>query len=362
MTDQPPTLPPVPVHAVMHHVSLAPGFEGLLADLPEGVDTVPSMMSPRERKLLYNVADKYFTGRGVIIDAGLMCGASSMLFGRAIQRRPGPRRRVIVAIDRAIAEPGAVRFIIGHVPGETIRVGDSFAHVIENFVEDVRDVVDLRIGDIEKVGANITKIVEILFLDVLKAQSVADFCMRTYFPLLSAGSFVLQQDYFTDSLPWIREQQEHLFLTKRFSYIGEVGPTAIFLCRRRPTQESCIEACGPFPYEHSALLLSAAEQRSNDPTRRLLCGISRVWRAAELRCVDEAAAVLRGVKGSYAALIDSTRSKRVKNALEAAEFLCEEEWSAARAYRAALISAGHGSGGASENGAATANMDLAAES
>ncbi len=340
-TEQTPRLPPVRVQSPFHHVNLAPGFDSLLADLPDGVDVVPSMMSIGERKLLYNVVDQYWSGRGLIIDAGLMCGASSVLFGRAVQRRPGARRRAIVAIDRAVAGAGEARFIRERVPGAGIRAGDSFADIIKGFIGDVRDVVDLRIGDIEAVGGNISRAIEVLFLDVLKVRSVADFCMRTYFPRLFAGSFVLQQDYFTDTLPWIREQQEHLYLTNCFSYVGEVGPTAVFTCRKRPSLQSCEEACGNFPYEHVVRLLSAAEQRPTDPCRRALCGLSRVWRAAEMRGPDEAAAVLRGVRETYAGPIAASKGKRLKNALDAADYLCAEAWSEERAYQAALMSAGH---------------------
>lgn len=323
----------------LQYVSLAKGFEHLLSEIPSGVDVTPSMMSVGERKILYNLAARHWRG-GAIVDAGLMLGASTVLFGRALQTHPEVRGRPIVSIDNAIASPGAVRFIGRHAPEAHIRDGDNFADLIRRFIAPVEQFVDLRIGNLTEVGKVGGKI-DILFLDALKDAETCRYSTLNFFPRLVAGSFVLQQDYLIDALPVIRQQQEHLILTENcFSYVGEAGPMAIFACRRRPSVQSCEEAAGELPYDHVQKLLSAAEQRSIDPYRRALCAMGRVWRAAASRGPDEAAKVMSGIRQCYAAQIEARRYKRLNNAVAAAEFLCSSQWSPETEYRAALLAAG----------------------
>ncbi len=332
--------PIVTSRSALQHVSLAPGFEHLLSEMPPDVDVVPSMMSLGERTILYNLAVRCWRG-GAIVDAGLMLGASTVLFGRAVQaHHPEIRGRPIVSIDNAIASPGAVRFLGKHAPEARFRDGDSFADVIRRFIASVENLVDLRIGNLTDVGKVDGKI-DILFLDALKDADTCRYSSLNWFPRLVAGSFVLQQDYLIDALPIIREQQEHLNLTTNcFSYVGEAGPMAVFACRRRPSVESCEEAAGELPYAHRQKLLSAAEQRSVDPYRRALCAMGRVWRAAESRGPDEAAAIMGGIRQCYATQFETRRYKRLNNAVAAAEFLCSVQWGPETQYKAALLAAG----------------------
>jgi len=304
---------------------------------------VPSMMSISERQFLFHITKSLYQGKGVILDGGTLMGASTVCFGEALKLNPaaadwtgGPP---IVAIERATMSGNLTRFFNTNsieIPSEP---EGSFAAQIESYIAPVRSLVDLRIGDLVEVG-RVDEPIEILFLDILKEKYLGDFATTAYFPrLIPKQSIVVHQDYFGDTLPWIREHQEAL--SGHFRYLGEIGPTAVFLCTKRITKADAAAALDRSDPERSLRLLAAAEQRSIDPYRRLLCALSRVGLAAELQGRKEARAILRGIRDTYAAQIVDVPFKRINWALDAAEFLCRKQWSEKTAATAALITAGH---------------------
>jgi hypothetical protein len=305
---------------------LTPAFARLMGTISPAATKVPSMMSMLEKRLLFNLARNHYAGEGIIIDAGIFLGASTVCFGDGIRKNAqaaaiGARwAKPIIALERGIINPGMPAFFKRHGVEGMGEPGDSFGPTLERNIAQVAELVDLRLGDILETAADITSPVEILFLDVLKLPEISRFAIRQFFPRLIPGrSIVIQQDYFIDLLPFIRTDQE--FFAEYFTYIGEVCSTALFLCVKA-IPESEIERleAGILPEEQERMA-SIAMQRSADPARRFMLALSKVRLIRQLYGNPRAQDYLRFVKKEFPGEV-VTHLPRLREALAAIERLC----------------------------------------
>ena len=346
-----PTAPAAAVPIVMRrqqpglHACLAAPFHRYLGALPDNVQRVPSMMIEPERAFLHHLAKSYYRGRGLIVDGGALLGASTACFAEGLKSNPFATRfapKPVVTFERAIVTPNLPRFLDLYADGERFEVGQSFEALLRRWTAEFMDLIDLRIGDIVEVG-KLDAPIEILFLDVLKEPAVSEFAVMNYFPRLIPGvSIVVHQDYFTDNEFWIREHQEAL--GHYFQYIGEIGSTGVFLCRAPIPPRALRLTVRDVDPRQRLKWLAAAEQRSIDPYRRLLCSLARVRRAAEFLGREEAGRVMGAIRDTYPAQLDRFTNKRMTAALRAADYLCHTEWNDAAGERARMISAGQDDG------------------
>ena len=218
----------------MRTTSLERPFNRLVGNIPKEALAVPSMMSVAERRFLYGLASKYYAGAGVIVDAGIFLGASTTCFGEGLRQSPylesaiASWQRPIVSFERGIVTPTMPAFFKRNFLDIDLKPGNSFAELVRTNIQPVARLVDLRIGDIQETG-KIEQPIEILFLDVLKLPAINKFVVENYYPQLIPGqSIVIQQDYFYDLLPYIKTYQE--YFADYFTYLGEIGSTAAFLC------------------------------------------------------------------------------------------------------------------------------------
>jgi len=305
---------------------LTPAFAHLLGTIPQAANGVPSMMSGVEKRILFNLARKHYSGEGIIVDAGIFLGASTVCFGEGIRRNAQADQirarwaRPIVSFERGIINTGMPAFFERHKVADMGAVGESFAATVEANIAPVADLVDLRVGDILETALDVTSPVEILFLDVLKLPEISRLAVRQFFPRLIPGvSIVVQQDYFIDLLPYIRTDQE--FFGSYFTYIGEAGSSALFLCTRAIDQaaiDRLDEGVSPAEQERLATI---ALQRSGDPARRFLMALSKTRLIHQLHGEDAAYDYLHFIKREYPEQAASTLP-RLRQALVAVERLC----------------------------------------
>lgn len=288
----------------MAAISLDPEYAWIVGDAPASALEVPSMMSPAERRALYNFTARRYSGRGVIIDAGIFLGASTRCFGEAINANENRTEisknwpKPIISFERGVINPNMPTFFRRNNVEIREAAGGSFVGEIEKNIGPIADLVDLRIGDIVEKSADISSPVEILFLDVLKLPQISKSILSKFFPLLIPGvSIVVQQDYFHDRLPYICVDQE--FFREYFDYIGEIGSTAIFRCAKAVPNEA-IERfkAGVNPAEQPKLS-SIAMQRSIDPARRFLVALSKVRLIFRLSGIEAAKVYLEHVKDDF---------------------------------------------------------------
>ena len=277
------------------------------------VYAVPSMMSKAEREFLYGYAAGGYQGDGIIIDAGIFLGGSTMCFGCGLEKNP--RRdeilnrwpRPIRSYDRAIAGPQVARHM-GQSGRKLPLEGESFAQIIEENIAPVAQLVDLRIGNILEQPVEFEPI-EILFLDVLKNPDIAAFVVDRFLGRLIPGrSIVIQQDYFFEMLPYIKTMQE--YFSDHFTFLGEIESSAIFRCERAITRED-IEAFltrQPDGDEEMAWSTQAME-RTSDPMRKIMMAVSRLRIIMHYRGQEAATAALRDIEVMAAQLDQKELSK-----------------------------------------------------
>ena len=267
------------------HVNAA--FARLVGVLPQHLAQFPSMMSVDEKRLLFGAASKYFSGQGLIIDAGIFLGGSTLCFGEGLRvnSRFGSLRnkfaKPIISFDRAIVSARMPDFFKRNNVELDAAPGDSFADYLKNAIKPVEDLVDLRIGDIVETMKTLDEPIEILFLDVLKTPEVSKAVLSHFFPMLVPGrSIVVQQDYIYERLDYIKTDQE--IFGDYFTYIGEVGSSAIFLCTRKIGSEAVAKLNGEISSSEQERFASIAMQRSIEPSRRFLMAVSKVCLLARL--------------------------------------------------------------------------------
>lgn len=266
---------------------------------------MPSKMSPEENTFLYWLARSYYSGRGVIVDAGVLLGASTMAFGMGLRdglklkAMPARFGAPIKSFELGIIHKNMMNFFVKHNVAMAAAPGESFEPALREFIQPVADLVDLRIGDIMKTGGEIEHPVEILFLDVLKTEAINNFALMEYFPrLIPEVSIVIQQDYFFEELWFVKLAQE--YFADRFEYQGEVGSSAIFRSIRAISKEEIASFIATPPSgEEQLRLVGNAMHHSLDPDRRFMCALSKVVLIARLQGVDKAKDYLEHIRSDY---------------------------------------------------------------
>jgi hypothetical protein len=352
--DAPRDLPPPLQRAKpLHQARLAPPFDDYLGPLPDVAASVPSMMSENERRFLFNVAKNYYSGAGLIIDAGTFLGASTACFGNGVSQNPKLEeirarwQRPIISLELGITNQQMLLSFKRHGIGHDLTAGDSFGPLIEAHIRNVRDLVDLRLGDILETGRvedpapNRKLPVEILFLDVLKAPAISEFAAYEYLPrLIPRRSLVIQQDYLSGDLPFIHIHQE--YFASKFEYVGEMASSAVFRLVHRITRAEVAALFeNPPDGEAQIALVSRAVHRSIDPYRRLIMSFAKLRAILNARGLDAAKEYLAFVESEYADQIAQQQLRRVQNVVRAARYLCQVGAGAANEREAVKISTGH---------------------
>jgi hypothetical protein len=340
--------PPLERTKPLHDVRLVPPFDAYLSPLPEAVAAVPSMMSENERRFLFNIAKDYYSGNGLIVDAGTFLGASTACFGNGIASNPkldeirAQWERPIVSLELGKTNQQMLLSFKRHGIGHDLTVGDSFGPLIEAHVKPVRDLIDLRLGDIMETGGLAPKLpVEILFLDVLKAPAISEFCAYEYLPrLIPRRSLVIQQDYLSGDLPFIHVHQE--YFASKFEYIGELSSSAVFRLVHRITRAEVAALFETPPDgETEVALVSRAVQRSVDPYRRLIMAFAKLRTILNVRGLEAARQYLAFIESEYADQVAHEQFRRVQNVVRAARYLCQVGAGSENEREAVKISTGH---------------------
>src|SRR6266516_238746 len=139
--------------------------ESLSARIPR----VPTMLSGKERRLLYSLARDYAAEDAAIVDAGCFLGGSTAALLAGVRDRPIPWRGPPVAsYDLFRFDANVMEFSVPHV---------------------------VREGDVAEIGWSGGPI-DVLFLDALKSWEINDAVLRDFFPSLVPGrSVIVHQDY-----------------------------------------------------------------------------------------------------------------------------------------------------------------------
>lgn len=301
-------------------------FAKMVGTIPSSSLSVPSMMSVPEKRFLFGLASRYYSGKGIIVDAGIFLGASTRCFGEGVRANPHFAEitqtwpQPVISFEKAIVNPGMPAFFKRNKMAFSAEPGESFEAEVRRNIEPVKDVIELRVGDIMQTAV-IDDPIEILFLDILKLPDISVHTFRAFFPKLIPGrSIVIQQDYFYERLPYIKTHQEAL--GEYFDFIGEIGSTAVFLCTKKIPESALDVLSSDLPAFEQLRLASVAMQRSVDPSRRFLMALSKMRLIRKLHGRAAAREYLDFVKGEFPEQAMTSRYARLSESLRSAEEIC----------------------------------------
>lgn len=298
-------------------------FAPFAASAPQACLDTPSMMSLSERQFLFGLASRYYAGQGLIVDAGIFLGGSTRCFGEGVRSNPKREEilrrwpRPIVSYERAIVNPNMPHFFRARGLAFSAAPGESFESELRRNIEPVKELVDLRIGDFME-AAGVDAPVEILFLDILKTPALSLRAFQLFHSKLIPGrSLVVHQDYFFEELPWIKTHQEALM--DYFEFVGEIGSSALFLCRKEVPRSVLEGLENDLPPAEQLRLASIALHRSADPARRYLMALSKMRLVRKLQGRMAAGAYLELVRTEFPEQVAQVGNKRLNHALQKAE-------------------------------------------
>jgi hypothetical protein len=211
-------------------------FQGLhetvraaLRDLPPDVFAITSMLSYEERALLFGLARDFFTGQGLVVDAGTFVGGSTLALSAGLMTGQGAAPGTIHSYDRLKLDEYAKAKYFAEV--DQLAVGCSLRPVFEQNLASHRQLVVLHEGDVMHEAWDGSPI-EILFIDVAKSWEINGHVVREFFPSLIAGQSVLiQQDLVHWAYPWCAIVME--VLADRFTYDGWIWyASSVWRCAR----------------------------------------------------------------------------------------------------------------------------------
>ena len=298
---------------------LAPQFPMDDSDTPTRLEKAAGMLSLPERKLLYHLAEKHYTGRGHIIDAGSFFGSSTVSLAEGLKanasfpdfhRRFSASHKPIVSYDIGFlpAPPGARLPITRQIGEHAYTWGDSFVPILNENIIGHEDVIELRIGDFLAENWPVSRPIEICFIDLAKTNDLNIHCFRQLFPAFIPGeTLLIQQDFFFDRLPWIKVLMG--YLADHFEWLGQVGPSSLYRYKSAiPARTYEIDPFTDLPVAERIKLHRLGLHPSLPPRRRFAIELSLCYLLENALGADAALKELSGVRERYsdfAAISDS---------------------------------------------------------
>lgn len=239
--------------------------------VPAACATVPTMLVPDELRLLSHLASEYYSGTGVIVDAGCFLGGSTVALAESLRDNPRRRRvpeaKIIHSFDRFEVEEWTRGVFF---PKET-PAGESFRTQFEQNIARYTDMVEVHAGDVcshEWRGGAI----EILFIDLAKHWTVCDWVTWQFFPHLIPGrSIVIQQDYlYHHWVAWLHVTME--FYADYFEYVcdTEVNSVAFLYTKKIPDSVLRRKTVESLTLDEKVALMDRAASRFDGRKRELI--------------------------------------------------------------------------------------------
>jgi hypothetical protein len=183
------------------------------------------MLVPAEQRLLYRLTSHYYSGAGVIVDAGAFCGASAYAMAAGFSDNTGifSKERRIHSYDLFVADDEYTRDYLQNNfytrfdrHGKQVELirrvasGESFLDIFLFQTQRYENLVEVHPGSILAQKWSGGKI-EILFLDICKTLEIQRHVFAEFLPHLIPGrSIVIQQDFHHAWHPYIHVAMEYL--------------------------------------------------------------------------------------------------------------------------------------------------------
>jgi glycosyltransferase involved in cell wall biosynthesis/SAM-dependent methyltransferase len=203
------------------------------------VNTPSTMLNDSEIKLLYWLSKDFFTGSGTLVELGSWLGGSTAAFAQGILNNKNITSKKIFSYDNFIWTPWYNKYNLGIKKS----VGDSFLDIYLQNINQWKEIVNVRHGDVCELGWHGDPI-ELLFIDIMKSIDTAKCVARSFFPsLIPENSLVIHQDYKHFHEFWI-----HMMMFRLRNHLIPVlnildAPTVIFKCIKQINQVDIDYSC-----------------------------------------------------------------------------------------------------------------------
>lgn len=162
-----------------------------------------SMLTPYEISYLYYLTKHVYKGDGEIVDLGPYYGLSTYALAAGLKQNSVlDKSKRIYSFDLFLSKN------YEHYALKENNTGSVFEEYME-VVNGYRDYIHVSPGNLLDMYWE-GKPIEILFIDIAKSWELNDHIVRNYFPSLSLGSTVIQQDYVYFGEYWIQILMEVL--------------------------------------------------------------------------------------------------------------------------------------------------------
>ena len=246
--------------------------------------TIPSMICQDEIAFLYYLARTQFRNEGCIVEFGPLGGTSTSALAA------GASNAVLHAYDFWIFYETMQSLF----PNERLRPGQSLLPAFRKNIRPYKDRVRTHSGDLSHhrwTGGPI----EIAFVDAAKTPAALLHMFREFFPWVVPGGWIVWQDYFSSTCPWIHLALEEL--SDCFEYWDSPEGGTVVTRLKRPLQRESLPAnyFGTLPIEQATLFFARAQDRFPG------------WEALDVRLAEALWLALAGRDDPSRKIVEETR-------------------------------------------------------
>jgi hypothetical protein len=265
----------------------------------ESIFLVEGMIGRSERKLLLYLSQEYFAGRGAIIDAGSLVGASTLALATGVSRNLRPvDARCIHSYDQFMVDADYLRDFLTKFYGAK-QIGDTFFDVFQNNLKEHMRHLSVHRGNFLDETWNGGP-VEVLFIDICKDRALNSAVIKQFFGSMMPGiSVVVHQDYHHPHLPWIHVTMESL--SAYFEVVAEMVDHSMVFCLKEPLPCEEVDRCVAYSFvaDEQISLMERAISRL-EPKNRANVSLAKVVLLYQLRGREAAQKELDIVTRQYA--------------------------------------------------------------
>lgn len=175
-----------------------------------------SMLDERQAAVVYMLT-RLCCGPGArVAELGSYVGGTTSLLGAAL-RRSGAEARCLEVYDLFEHNSASRKRLAGHSRFDP----DSFLPIWEHNVAEVRELVELCVGDLRVTAQGRREPLDLLYVDIVKHPAVIAPVVQHFLSRLRPGGLLLHQDYFHWQSPWVVTSTERLI--DYFRIVGAVS-------------------------------------------------------------------------------------------------------------------------------------------
>lgn len=198
----------------------------------DDLSTIPGMIQPIEKQMLFWAGRDYYSGFGEIVELGTFLGTSTECLSKGLgenQRVPDKDGR-IHCYDLFLRSENVDRAYAPWLDPYNIGLNGSFLPVVEHSLQAYRSFLQINAGDIMR-QTWIGRPIEVLFIDMAVSWTVSDQIIRRFFPALMPGkSLIIHQDYCYQLAPWLSITME--YFADYFDIIANADSSMAFQLKR----------------------------------------------------------------------------------------------------------------------------------